>query len=344
MSYKIFSDLINKEKLSSCVLCYGTEVYLIDKSVKNIKNKYITKDYEDMNYVEFDKIDADFHLFYESITTLPFISDKKLCVVKEADFLTSTGSLDKKDEDKILDIIEKNYESCIIVFLVKGGKPDARKRIVKKLKEKNSVFEINKLSEVELNKYIVDYFKKNDVAISLPDSNYISNNSGYLEYESIITLYDVNNELDKLVSYCMDTKVVQRDDIDNIMIISIESNIFKLVDYVCEGRKEKAYEILEEMLLNNVPEQFIIHMITRQYRMLYQYILLYNKGYNIDAIMSEMKIKKFIAIKLSQLTKNLTLKKIEIYMDKFLEIDRKIKVGELDKKVGLEIITNGTIF
>nr|WP_312578724.1 DNA polymerase III subunit delta [Sedimentibacter sp.] len=344
MSYRIISDLINKDKIPTFVLFYGAEVYLIDRSVKDLKNKYINKDFEDMNYCEFEKIDTDINAFYESVTTLPFISEKKLCVVKESDFLTSTGSINKKDEDKLLNLIEKNYDSCIIVFLIKGGKPDARKKIVKKLKEKNAVFEINKLNETELNKYIIDYFKKHGITINLSDADYISNNSGYLEYESLTSLYDVNNELDKLVSYCMDLKKVQRADIDNLMIISIESNIFKLVDYVCEGSKEKAYDILEEMLLNNVPEQYIIHMITRQYRMLYQYVLLYSKGYNIDYIMNRMKIKKFVAIKLSKLAKNLTLKKIEGYMDKFLEIDRKIKVGEIDKKVGLEIITNGTIF
>ena len=171
----------------------------------------------------------------------------------------------------------------------------------------------------------------------------MANNTGYLEYESLISLYEVNNEIDKLVSYCMDSKKIQRDDIDNIMIISIENNIFKLVDYICEKRNDKAFEVLEEMLLNNTPEQYIIHMIVRQYRMLYQYILLCNKGYNLEKIMEKMKIKKFVATKLSKLSKNLTLEKIEMYMYKFLDIDKKIKIGLIDKRVGLEIITNGTI-
>lgn len=344
MSYKIISDLINKEKMPSIVLFYGTELFLIDKAVKLVHSKYINKDYEDMNYIEFDKIEEDFNSFYGAVTTFPFMSDKKLCIVKEADFLTSTGSLNKKEEDKVLDLIEKNYDTSILVFLIRGGKPDARKRIVKKLKEKNSVFEINKLNESELDKYIVDNFKKNEISISLTDADYIANSSGYLEYESHVSLYEVNNEINKLVSYCMNSKKVHREDIDNLMIISVESNIFKLVDYICEGKKEKAFDILEEMLLNNTPEQYIIHMITRQYRMIYQYILLYNKGYNMESIMDKMKIKKFVAMKLSNLSKNLTLKKIEIYMDKFLEIDKKIKIGEIDKKIGLEIITNGTIF
>lgn len=344
MSYKTISDLIKKEKMPYCMIMYGSEVYLIDQSIKLAKAKYVDKEYEDINYIEFDKIQENFNACYESITTFPFLSNTKLCVIKESDFLTSTGSLNKKEEDKILDLIERNYDSCILIFLIKKGKPDARKRIVKKLKEKKSVFEVSKLNESELTKYIVDNFKKQHITISLTDADYIGNCSGYLEYESNISLYEVNNEIDKLVSYCIKTKKVQRTDIDNLMSISIESNIFKLVDYICEGKKEKAFNILEEMLLNNTPEQYIIHMIVRQYRMLYHYILLYNKGYNMDYIINKMKIKKFVAIKLSKLAKNLTLNKIDIFMDKFLEIDKKIKTGEIDKKIGLEIITNGTIF
>lgn len=343
MSYKIISDLISKGKLPSCVLLYGVEVYLIDKAVKLAKGKYISKDFEDMNYAEFDKIEDNFKSFYEAVTTFPFMSEKKLCVIKEADFLTSTGSLDKADEDKLLDIIDKNYDSCILIFLIKGGKPDARKKAVKKLKDNKAVFEISKLNEVELNKYIVDSFKKNEITISLNDADYVANNSGYSDYESIISLYEINNEIDKLASYGADKKKIDKDDIDNLMIVSIEMNIFKLVDYICEGNKDKAFEILEEMLLNNTPEQYIIHMIIRQYRLLYQYILLISKGYNMEEIMDIMKIKRFVASKLSKLSKNLTLKKIQIYMDKFLDIDRKIKIGQIDKTIGLEIITNGIV-
>lgn len=343
MSYKIISDLISKGKLPSCVLLYGVEVYLIDKAVKLAKSKYINKDFEDMNYFEIEKIEDNFNSFYEAVTTFPFMSDKKLCIIKESDFLTSTGSLAKTDEEKLLDIIDKNYDSCILIFLIKGGKPDARKKAVKKLKDNKAVFEISKLNELELNKYIVDSFKKNEITISLGDADYIANNTGYLDYESLISLYEVNNEIDKLVSYSVDKKKIEKDDIDNLMIISIEMNIFKLVDYLCEGSKDKAFKILDEMLLNNTPEQYIIHMIIRQYRMLYQYVLLFNKGYNMEEIMNIMKIKKFVATKLSKLSKNLTLKKIQIYMDKFVEIDKKIKIGQIDKRIGLEIITNGIV-
>jgi len=341
MSYKIITDLIDKMKVPNCLLLYGTEEYYIDDAVKMAKNKYVDENYESMNYMEFEKLESSFVEFYEFATTFPFMSEKKLCVVKDAGFLTSSGSLGKKEEEQLLDFIEKDYDSCITIFLIKGGKPDLRKKTVKNIKDK--IFEINKLNEAELSKYIVNKFKNYNLSITMQDADYIANNCGYLEYESTVSLYHVNNEIDKVALYNKNSKNVSIDDIDKLLIKSVESNIFKLVDFICEGNKKKAFDILEEMLLNNTPEQFIIHMIARQYRMLYQYVILQSKGYNFNDIMTQMKLKNFVATKLSKQARSLNLKQIEMYMEKFLEIDRKIKTGELDNRIGLELITNGII-
>lgn len=341
MSYKIISDMVQKSRIPSFILIFGTEDYLIDDAVKKIKEKYIDENYESMNYREFEKIDSSFNEFYEFSTTYPFISEKKLCVVSEANFLTSTGSLNKNDEEKFNKIIDDDTDYCIKIFLLKDKKPDLRKKIVKKFKDSNSIFELNKLNEGELSKYIVDKFKNNNLTISLNIANYMANNSGYLEYESTINLYHINNEINKISSF--GNKEISLEDIDKLMIKSSESNIFKLIDYICDGNKKKAFEILDDMLLNNTPEQVIIHMVIRQYRMLYQYVILNNKGYSLNEIMSKMKIKNFIASKLSKQARSLNSKKIEYYLEKILEIDKKIKTGEIESRMGLELITNGII-
>ena len=333
--------MTDKNNLPNCLLLYGNEEYFMDCSVKYIKSKYIDGSYEDMNYAEFEKVQS-LNDYFEFADTFPFMSDKKLCVLKEAVFLTSTGSLDKKEEEKLIKIIDGN-ESTITIFVIKEGKADSRKKIVKRLKDKKAVFEFSRLKEGELTKYITDEFKKNGYNISMSDANYMANNSGYLEYESTISLYHVNNEINKIISHNKEKKTVTTSDLDLLMIKSVESNIFRLVDCICENNKEKSFEILDEMLLNNTPEQFIIHMITRQYRMLYQYVILQKKGCGYNEIINKMKIKNFVASKLAKQSKNLNKEIIEYYMRKFLEIDKKIKTGEMDAKVGLELITNGII-
>lgn len=337
----MIKHMADNGRLPNCVLFYGNEEYFMDYSVKYIKYKFIDKSYEDMNYAEFEKLDS-LKDYFEFVNTFPFMSNKKLCLIKEAVFLTSAGSLDKKDEEKLLEYIEEN-EDCITVFLIKGGKPDSRKKVVKKLKDKKAVFEFTRLNEKELTKYIMDEFKKNKFNILPADANYMATNTGYLEYESIVSLYHVNNEINKIMSHNNERKNITSADLDMLMIKSVESNIFRLVDTICENNKRKAFEILDEMLSNNTPEQFIIHMIVRQYRMLYRYVLLQNKGYSYNDIMNKMKIKNFVASKLARQATRLNAATIEYYMKRFLEIDRKIKTGEIDQRLGLELITNGII-
>ncbi len=327
--------------LPNCLLLYGNEEYFIDYSVKHIKKQYIDSNYEDMNYSEFEKMNS-LNDYFEFVNTFPFMSEKKLCVLKEADFLTSTGSLDKKEEEKLIKIIDDNF-SCITIFIIKDGKPDARKKIVKKLKDIKSVFEFSRLKEDELTKYIAGEFKKTSYNISMSDANYMANNCGYLEYESTVSLYHINNEIHKIISHNKNKKDITIEDLDLLMIKSVESNIFKLVDCICDNNKKKSFEILDEMLLNNIAEQFIIHMITRQYRMLYQYVVLQKKGYSSNDIINKMKIKNFVASKLAKQSKYLNVERIEYYMRRFLDLDKKIKTGEIDSRVGLELITMGII-
>ncbi len=341
MSFDLIKSMGDKNKLPNCLLLYGDEEYFMDYSVKYIKNKYIDKSYENMNYAEFEKLDS-LKDFFEFADTFPFMSEKKLCLLKEAGFFTSTGSLDKKEEEKLLKYIDGN-EDCITIFVIKDGKPDSRKKIVKKLKDNEAVFEFTRLNEGELTKYITDEFKKNSFKISMSDANYMANNTGYLDYESSVSLYHVNNEISKIMSHNNEKKNITTSDLELLMVKSVESSIFRLVDCICENNKKKSFEILDEMLLNNTPEQFIIHMITRQYRMLYQYVILQKKGYTFNEIINKMKIKNFVASKLEKQSKNLKMETIEYYMRRFLEIDRKIKAGEIDSRIGLEIITNGII-
>lgn len=77
--------------------------------------------------------------------------------------------------------------------------------------------------------------------------------------------------------------------------------------------------------------------------MLYRYLLLQKKGYSLNEIINNMKIKNFVASKLARQSGKLSIKTIEYYMKRFLEIDRRIKTGEIDGRLGLELITNGII-
>ncbi len=346
MNYKELRNNIKKDSLFNFIVLYGDEVFLIDEAVKSIIDRYLSPDFKEMNYNKFEKIEDKFSEFYETVITFPFMSDKKIIIINECDFMTSTGSFDKSYEEKLIELINSENATSIVVFVLKNKKPDTRKKLLKLLKDNNAIYEIKKLEEGELAAWITESFKNKGCKINASNSNYIALNCGYLDYESVISLYDVNNEISKIYSYSMSKKIsendleVSREDIDLLLTKSLDSNIFKLVDYICEGKKDKANAMLEDMLQNGVAEQFIIHMIARQYRMIYEYQILSQKGYSMNQIMDTMKIKKFIASKLAGIARNISLEKTEYIIAKLLEIDRKIKTGLIDKNIGLDIICN----
>lgn len=347
MNYRVLKSNIKNDNLFNFIVLYGDELFLIDESVKAIIDKYLSSDFREMNFNRFENLeDERFNDFYETVNTFPFMSDKKVIIVNDSEFLTSTGGIDKKYEERLIELISSNNSTSLVVFLLKNKKPDTRKKLLKLLKDNNALYEINKLEEGELAAWIIEGFKNKGVKINASNANYIALNCGYLDYESVITLYDVNNEIGKISSYSMSKNTtdkdieVSRDDIDLLLTKSLDSNIFKLVDYICEGKKDKANVMLEDMLQNGVAEQFIIHMITRQYRMIYEYQVLSKKGYSMNQIMDTMKIKKFIASKLAAIARNLHIEKTEFIIEKLLEIDRKIKTGYIDKNIGLDIICN----
>lgn len=340
MNYKELKNNVKKDNLYNFIVLHGDEVFLIDDAIRNITNKYLSQDFKEMNYTKFEKIEDSFNEFYETVTTFPFMSDKKVTVVNECDFMTSTGSLNKAYEDKLISLLSSENSTSIVIFVLKNKKPDTRKKMVKIFKDNNSIYEIKKLEEGELINWIVEGFKAKGLKINPSNANYIALNCGYLDYESVVNLYDINNEIYKIYSYAMDNGEVTREDIDLLLTKSLDSNIFKLVDYICEGKKDKASLMLEDMLQNGAAEQFIIHMIARQYRMIYEYQILAKRGYSMNEIMDAMKIKKFIATKLSNIVRNITIEKTEYIIEQLLDIDRKIKTGLIDKNVGLDIICN----
>jgi len=235
MNYKELKNNVKKDNLYNFIVLHGDEVFLIDDAIRNITNKYLSQDFKEMNYTKFEKIEDSFNEFYETVTTFPFMSDKKVIVVNESDFMTSTGSLNKAYEDKLISLLSSENSTSIVIFVLKNKKPDTRKKMVKIFKDNNSIYEIKKLEEGELINWIVEGFKAKGLKINPSNANYIALNCGYLDYESVVNLYDINNEIDKIYSYAMDKGEVTREDIDllltflSLLIIFVKEKKIRLV-------------------------------------------------------------------------------------------------------------------
>lgn len=338
MSYEGFIKNIKNRELKKVYLCYGTEGYLRDWILKELKKNLIDEAFETLNFVYYDGKEIDFDTIVNACETLPFMSDIKIVVVEDSPLVTS-GKAGNQDEESMLNkYLPTLSESTCLVFIVNEEKVDKRKKIIKTIMKTGELIQINKINDRDLIKWVEKTFRKNKKMISKGDINYFVQTIGYSEYNNEKTLYDLENEIMKLSNYIGDRESISKDDIDRNITKSLENNIFKLLDSIGKKNPSIALKVLNEMIIGNEPIQKIIFMIIRQIRLLYMSKILTEKGYNQGDIAKKMGVHSYSAQKVIQQSRSFTSEELERALKKCLKVDESIKKGLIDNKLAVETL------
>ncbi|RKD30869.1 DNA polymerase III subunit delta [Thermohalobacter berrensis] len=338
MDYKQILDDIKKNKLKKVYLCYGSEVYLIDWILSQIKNKYVDKSFESLNYIHLDGKETTIDNIINACETLPLMSDKKIVVVEDLVFITSGKSGNSSEEKQLSEYLLNLNDSTCLIFTIREEKIDSRKKIVKNIKKVGSVIKLDKIKGEELKQWISKSFRKRGKQIDNKGIYYLIELSGYLESKSNKTLYDLENEIIKISNYLEGRKRVTNEDIDKVLVRSLQNNIFKLVDGIGQRKTDVALSLLNEMILENEPIQLILHMIIRQFRLILMAKMLEKKGYSQGIIAKKMGVHNFVAKKVISQSRNFTTKELENGLKSCLETDKKIKKGNMNDKLAVEML------
>ena len=106
------------------VAIYGEVPELVEKKSSEIVNQYLGQDKDDFNFVKFNMYENDLTPIIEETLTMPFFSDKKAIVVKNAYVFTGekvTKELNHSAE-QLMEFIEKYDGENLIIFEVYQNK------------------------------------------------------------------------------------------------------------------------------------------------------------------------------------------------------------------------------
>ncbi len=337
MDYKDMLKDIKNNELKNVYLLYGNEMYLKDYIISSIKKKYIDEAFETLNMIYIDGKEASTELIINACETLPFMSDKKVVVVEDLPIFISKKEVNNLDEEELCKYLGKLNASTCLLFIVNEAKIDNRKKATKIIKQKGEVAQLVKLKDIELNKWTQSIFSKRNKKISNPDIQYFLHQVGYYDSNSNRTLYDLENEINKICSYLGEREKVEKEDIEKGVVKSLHNNVFALVDSMGEGRADEALSIFNDMILENEPVQLIFHMIIRQFRMLILTKLYGEKGYSQGDISQKIGAPTFAVKKLISQTRNYSLADLNIILEKALDVDRAIKTGKMEWKLAVEM-------
>ena len=216
------------------VAIYGEVPELVEKKSSEIVNQYLGQDKDDFNFVKFNMYENDLTPIIEETLTMPFFSDKKAIVVKNAYVFTGekvTKELNHSAE-QLIEFIEKYDGENLIIFEVYQNKLDERKKLTKSLKKCAQLKKVEQMSEEEIKKWIQRKLNENYKDIKQDALNLFIELTG-------INFNIVSQELEKLMLFLVDRPTINKDDVNQIINRSLEQNVFLLTEFIQKGRKNK---------------------------------------------------------------------------------------------------------
>ncbi len=302
-------------------LIYGTNKSQISKKIEELKNKLNAS--EIIKY-SLDKDNLEDIILDASLVNM--FSNIKLILVSDANiFATSKKDINTKPLEDYFD----NYNSdTYIIFVCEQEKVDTRKKIYKKIKEHGEIIEITKTSKLDIKKFILNTLKQNEYTIENIDN--LSEKIG-------TNIDNAENELNKLMIFKMDEKNISNNDIDKLIIPSLEDEIFALSDAVIKNETKRSLDLLEEFINKNYDEMQIIILLASSFRFMYQVKHLSNKNMSSDMIAKELSANPY-RVKIN--LKNCYYYNEDdllSYIKKLADLDKNIKLGLIDKNLGLQL-------
>lgn len=333
LTYKELEEEIRSGRIKNIYLFKGSEEYIMDKYIQRVKRLYIKPDLEALNYIEINE-NANFDDILNACETLPFMAEKKVVYIKD---IFSLINNDKALSDKLNSYLDEISENIILIIKDKDNKLKRSTKIYKSIKAKNGVVEFDRLNRADLIKWVSKFINTNNKKISNKNLYYFLDNSGYLEYRSEKTLFELENELKKIINHGSEIEIT-RQDIDSNMVEVFNNNIFNLLDFLNRRDRENSLKVFDEMIRANEPIPRILFMIIRQFRLLISYKSLDIKGYSQVDIRKKLSISPYEFKKISNSSKGYSLSELKSILYYLLEVDKKQKTSSSDEKLEIEIL------
>jgi DNA polymerase-3 subunit delta len=259
----------------------------------------------------------------------PMFKEKKLLVLensfaKKAEWQKELSSYLKKGG------IVKNEEVALVFY--EKQLPDRRTELFKFLAAKQNVSqEFKKIEGVKLENWIKKVAERNNVEIEPLAVQ-------RLELYVGSNLWQMANEMNKLTVFCGKEKIIKEKDVEELVAVKTEINIFDTVDALSARDKKKVFKLLHRHLEEGENEIYLLSMFIRQFRNLLIIKDLEEKGISHYEMPKRTGLHPFVVRKTFSQTKNFSLEGLKKIYARLLELDLSIKTGKISALSALDTL------
>lgn len=318
----------------SVFLFFGEDTYIIKAKTNQIIAKHKIDDY---NVTTYDMEESPVEDALNDACTIPFMSDKKVVIMKNAYFLAN-GKGPKKEMKHNLDAfnryIESPSEETILIIHAPYNKLDERKAITKFLKSRSIIEECIALKDQDLRSWVKRQLGKNDINI---DTDALNELLKRVENNTEVLV----NETQKLILYAEGKHKVDLDTIQKVITKNVEDNVYEITNMLLSNNRSKALEIYYDLVMHSEDPLRILGILVNKYREILHTKLLIADGKDKSEIANYFNATSGRTYYIMKNAREVSSDLVKKHLNTLEDLDFKIKTGQIDKKIALELFILG---
>lgn len=258
----------------------------------------------------------------DELRTVPFLADKRVVLVKNADGFVS------KNREILERYFEKPAGTGVLVLAVASW--DARTRLAKMLPKVGSLVTMEAPPKWKLPEHLVQYAAtKHKIKLNRDAAQMLVELIG----EELAQLY---NEMEKLILFARDEKVIRVDHVESLTGHHRIYDAFEVIDATIGGNAGQAITRLRNMFEQDKSAEYsVVGAFAFHLRRMFQARALLDKRINPAEIAKQLRIwynkDRFFA----QLQRT-TLSQIATFLEELAAVDHATKTGQAQAAIAIE--------
>lgn len=341
-AYKTFQKMLQSGVFPSVLLLFGKESYLVDWAIKETKKFLLNPVSLVMDLNRFSEDFLNVTDIVNACETLPVLSSRKIVTVEDCDiFFGGQASNAESEAQKELAAYMKNIPSTSILVFT-ATKVDKRKSLYKAIIKNGIAYEFNSIEGKVLTDFIKKRIKAAGKNASDKDIRAFITLSGYTDKDSDYTLYNMVNDLKKVIAISEHNELTLAD-FQESTAGNADTDVFALLDAAFSGDKGKALTLLENVM-SAEKQSYSVGAVLRLIGLLCAQleIMLIAKerlgeGESFQTLANVMGIKSFRLQKALEAAGNRTPDQLADNLAASFQMEQEIKRGDMPASLVLEL-------
>lgn len=317
---KTIDNDIKQGQFKHAYLLYGSEHYLIYQYKKKLLRAMVEEG-DTMNFSAYEGKDINVNEVIDMAETLPFLAERRVILIENSGFF-------KKSCDELAEYLSNIPPSTYFIFVEE--EVDSRLKMTKSLNKVGYATSIDTVDDNTLMRWIVGRVTKEGKRIT--DSAY----RRFVE-KTGKDMENIDKELEKLLSYCMDMSEIDVKQVEEIVIEQIQNKIFEMVDMIATHRKKEALDLYYNLLELNEAPMRILFQISKHFQTLMVVKVMSGQGYANRDIAVKANCKDWAVKKYQAQARAFSLERLKKAVKDGVEYETDVKRGQLTDRMAVEM-------